>query len=248
VGATRQHETELVRRLQRLPAHCEEARELEAQLSLSISNVVVRAAVEMARRTGLDAEDLVQEGLIATMRCWQGFRLTRGSGHYAAYALQVATRAMAHHADSMGALVHIPTRTQRRARQAQRMARKGVPMAEALRECKLSGDAMAAVSARPVRHEVDVLLQMPALSPDAASQYSQREGWLRVQAALEQLPRAQRQVLLASFGFGRAEEAAAEDRTLAAEMRTTDSAVRSMREAALCRLRAILGDDECPSS
>lgn len=243
-GRTRAAEALLVAELRHVPADITRAREVEAELARSWSNLIVREASRLASRFGLPAEDLVQVGMLEALLLARRFRPAPGRDLGGSYVAQVARQAMQRHAQDTGSLVYVPRTVRKRARRARLAAQvAGLPLDQVLRGRELSPAAVEAVdlatSATPA--PVAALLRVAAGGAAADCALEEREQWAAVQAAIGQLTKLQRHVLMQSMGFGCPDGVGLPDTAMARALRLSPEDVRRTREAALRRLREALG-------
>lgn len=249
----------LLHLLRELPDGCPEQRRAESRLAVLVRPHLVRAASSVARRWKVPAEDLEQEGQVATYKAWRRFvpGLAPGRCLYPAYALRLARQAMERYAASERNAVYVTDHARKRLRRAKKAARaEGVPVSAALRAQGLdeasvltlgegsistlsldqllvgepeAGDGPGGVS-------VNAELRLGLVDTTVARQQhvAERETALD---ALYQLPRLQRVVMQALAGYGRAPGAEPSERTVAQELRLPVDEVHRLRARALARMR-----------
>ncbi|WP_233602232.1 sigma factor [Corallococcus sp. CA047B] len=251
--------------LRELPDGCPEQRRAEAHLTRLVLPYVARLALAVARTWKVSAEDLQQEGLLATLGKWRRFTPGRRPGGclYPAYVVRLARQAMERHAAKERSAVHVTRHARRKLARAKRAAHsEGVKVSDVLRRQgmedagvhALGEGAIATLSldelltdtasadtghARRSGASSSVELRLSLVDTTAVrlAQVAEREDAL---SALHRLPRLQRVVVQASTGLGRPGGQEASERTLAQELRLSAAKVRKLRERGLSRLRSAL--------
>ncbi|RKG93726.1 hypothetical protein D7V97_39775 [Corallococcus sp. CA053C] len=251
--------------LRELPDGCPEQARAQARLVALVQPYVARAARDVARRWKVAAEDLLQEGQIATFAAWRRFTPGRAVGRclYPAYVLRLARQAMDRAAASERSAVHVTRHARRKLARAKRAAQAGgVAVSAELRRQgmedagihALGEGAIATVSLDELLTETpgadashgrrggsaagaELRLSLVDTTSARLAQVAEREEAL---SALHRLPRLQRVVVQAASGLGRAGGMEASERTLAQELRLSVATVRKLREKGLSRLRAAL--------
>ncbi|CAM4159402.1 sigma factor [Corallococcus soli] len=250
--------------LRELPDGCPEQARAQTRLVVLVQHHVERAAREAARRWKVSAEDLLQEGLLATFSAWRRFTPGRVAGRclYPAYVLRLARQAMERHASKQRSAVHVTRHARRKLARAKRAAQsEGVKVSDVLRRQGMEAagihglgeGAIATVSLdelltdsaggdggparRAATSSIELRLSLVDTTAARLAQVVEREDAL---SALHRLPRLQRIVVQAAMGLGRAGGLEASERTLAQELRLPVAQVRTLREAGLSRLRRAL--------
>ncbi|RYZ34614.1 MAG: hypothetical protein EOO71_38435, partial [Myxococcaceae bacterium] len=249
----------LLHLLRELPDGCPEQRRAEGRLAQLVRPHLVRAAAAVAREWKVPAEDLEQEGLLATCRAWRDFTPGRVPGRclYPAYVLRLAKQAMVRAATAERSAVHVTRHARRKLAKAKKAARaEGVPVSEALRAQGLDEAAVLTLGEGSISTvSLDQLLAGGDAREDGAAvnaevrlglvdttsarlvHAAQREAAL---VALHRLPRLQRVVLQALAGLGRAGGLESTERTVAQELRLPVAQVHKLHAQGLKHLRAAL--------
>ncbi|RKH09592.1 hypothetical protein D7V97_16020 [Corallococcus sp. CA053C] len=245
--------------LRELPDGCPEQRRAEGRLAQLVRPHLARAAGAVSRRWKVSAEDLEQEGLLATCKAWRRFTPGRAPGRclYPAYVLRLAKQAMERAAVVERSAVHVTRHARRKLSKAKRAAHaEGVPVSEALRRQGMEGAAVHALGegsistvsleqllsgcdARPDTSAANVEARLGLVDTTSArlALVAEREAAL---GALYRLPRMQRVVVQALVGMGRANGQESTERTVAQELRLPVAQVRKLRAQGLRRLRTAL--------
>ncbi|NBD09245.1 sigma factor [Corallococcus silvisoli] len=244
----------LLHLLRELPDGCPEQRRAESRLAVLVRPHVVRAAGAVARRWKVSAEDLEQEGQVATYKAWRRFVPGREPGRclYPAYVLRLARQAMERYAASERNAVYVTDHARKRLRRAKKAARaEGVPVSAALRaqgldEASILTLGEGSISTVSLEHllagedgrdstaNVEARLGLVDTTVARHQHVAERETALD---ALYQLPRLQRVVMQALAGYGRAPGAEPSERTVAQELRLPVDEVHRLRARALARMR-----------
>ncbi|MCY1043311.1 hypothetical protein OV208_18485 [Corallococcus sp. bb12-1] len=249
----------LLHLLRELPDGCPEQRRAEGRLAQLVRPHLVRAAAAVAREWKVPAEDLEQEGLLATCRAWQDFTPGRVPGRclYPAYVLQLGKQAMVRAATAERSAVHVTRHARRKLARAKKAARdEGLPLDAALRAQGLDEASVLTLGDGSIRTtSLEGLLAGAAAEGDGPganaearlglvdttaarlAHVAQREAALGV---LYRLPRLQRVVVQALAGFGRAGGLESTERTVAQEMRLPVARVRRLHAQGLKKLRVAL--------
>ncbi|NNC22159.1 hypothetical protein HJC22_41360, partial [Corallococcus exiguus] len=244
----------LLRLLRELPDGCPEQGRAAGRLAVLVRPHLVRAASALARRWEVPAEDLEQEGQVATFKAWRRFVPGREPGRclYPAYVLRLARQAMERYAAAERSAVHVTDHALKRMRRAKKAARKeGVPVSTALRAQGLDeasiltlgegsistvslDQLLAGEEGRDSAANVEARLGLVDTTAARHRQLAAREAAL---TALHQLPRLQRVVAQKLAGYERAPGAEPAARTVAQELRLSEDEVLRLHRQALRRMR-----------
>ncbi|WP_244238994.1 sigma factor [Corallococcus carmarthensis] len=245
----------LLHLLRELPDGCPEQHRAAGRLAVLVRPHLVRAASSVARRWKVPAEDLEQEGQVATFKAWRRFVPGREPGLclYPAYVLRLARQAMERYAAGERSAVHVTDHALKRLRRAKKAARKeGVPVSTALRAQGLEEASILTLGEGSISTvSLDQLMAGEDGRPDAAANaetrldlvdrtaarhqhVAEREAAL---TALYQLPRLQRVVVQSLAGYGRAPGAEPSERTVAQELRLPVDQVHRLHAQGLKRMR-----------
>ncbi len=242
----------LLHLLRKLPDGCAEQSRAEGRLAVLVRPHLVRAASSVARRWKVPAEDLEQEGQLATYRAWRRFTPGREPGRclYPAYVLRLARQAMERYAAGERNAVYVTDHALKRLRRAKKAARKeGVPVSTALRtqgldEASILTLGEGSISTVSLEHllageegragTVETRLGLVDTTAARHRQLAEREAAL---TALHQLPRLQRVVAQKLVGYERAPGAEPAARTVAQELRLSEDEVLRLHRQALKRMR-----------
>ncbi|RKG93235.1 hypothetical protein, partial [Corallococcus carmarthensis] len=245
----------LLHLLRELPDGCPEQRRAEGRLAQLVRPHLVRAAGALARRWKVSAEDLEQEGQLATCRAWRRFTpgLAPGRCLYPAYVLRLARQAMERCAAGERNAVYVTDHALKRLRRAKKAARaEGIPVSTALRAQGLDEASVLTLGEGSISTvSLDQLLAGEDGRPDAAANAETRLGLVDRTAArhqhvaereaaltaLYQLPRLQRVVVQSLAGYGRAPGAEPSERTVAHELRLPVDEVHRLHVQGLNRMR-----------
>ncbi|NNC00593.1 hypothetical protein HI113_42795, partial [Corallococcus exiguus] len=244
----------LLHLLRELPDGCPEQHRAAGRLAVLVRPHLVRAASALARRWKVPAEDLEQEGQVATFRAWRRFVPGREPGRclYPAYVLRLARQAMERYAAEERNAVHVTDHARKRLRRAKKVARKeGVPVSTALRAQGLDEASILTLGEGSISTvSLDQLLAGEG-DRDAAANVETRLGLVDTTAArhqhvaerdaaltaLHQLPRLQRVVAEKFAGYGRPPGSEPASRTVAQELRLSEDEVLTLHRQALRRMR-----------
>ncbi|RKH51491.1 hypothetical protein D7W81_40495 [Corallococcus aberystwythensis] len=248
----------LLHLLRELPDGCPEQRRAAGRLAVLVRPHLVRAASSVARRWKVSAEDLEQEGQVATFKAWRRFTpgLAPGRCLYPAYVLRLARQAMERYAAGERNAVHVTDHALKRLRRAKKAARKeGVPVSTALRAQGLDEASILTLGEGSISTvSLDQLLAGEDGRPDAAANAETRLGLVDTTAArhqhvaereaaltaLHQLPRLQRVVAQKLAGYGRPPGTEPAARTVAQELRLSEDEVLRLHRQALKRMREVM--------
>ncbi|MFP2897838.1 hypothetical protein, partial [Corallococcus sp. 4LFB] len=239
--------------LRELPDGCPEQRRAEARLAALAHPHVKRAAADLARRWKVRADDLEQEGQLATYRAWRRFTpgLAPGRCLYPAYVLRLARQAMERAAAEERSAIYVTRHARRKVARAKRAAREtGVPVSTAMRAQGLDEASILSLGEGSISTTSLEQVLADTRGDGAAMNMEVRLGLVDTTSAdlahvaerdaaleeLHQLPRLQRVVVQALAGFGRAKGEAPTPRTLAQELRLPVARVSQLHAQGLARL------------
>ncbi|WP_224364203.1 hypothetical protein [Hyalangium versicolor] len=237
----------------------------EQALALAVRGYVVSAAVAVAKEYRVAVEDMVQEGLVATYKAWEGFTPGQAPGKclYPGYVKRLALQAI-----RRAALGEVsPVRVTRHARRKVKRAKAAAQMEGPLREVKyrqiVGGQWVEKVASVPEPRELAEVLEERGVSAgslsvlgsgtlhaalpadtllglaDARGESEERLALARRAVnALGRLGLLQRYVIMGLAGLGR--ERPVGETILADELRLSRAAVREARETGLRALRRAL--------
>nr|WP_255671448.1 hypothetical protein [Corallococcus sp. AS-1-6] len=244
----------LLHLLRELPDGCPEQRRAEGRLVQLIQPHIARAAGSIARAWKVSAQDLEQEGQLATHKAWRRFTPGRAPGRclYPAYVLRLARQAMERAAAAERSAVHVTRHARRKVARAKRAARStGVAVSTALRaqgldEASILSLGEGSISTVSLNHllegedgrdsaaNAEARLGLVDTTTAQQAHVAERDAAL---AALYRLPRLQREVVQALAGFSRGDGLPATERTLAQELRLPVAQVHDLHVRGLARLR-----------
>ncbi|CAM4465296.1 hypothetical protein [Corallococcus exiguus] len=244
----------LLHLLRELPDGCPEQHRAAGRLAVLVRPHLVLAASSVARRWKVPAEDLEQEGQVATFNAWRRFVPGREPGRclYPAYVLRLARQAMERYAAGERSAVHVTDHALKRLRRAKKAARKeGVPVSTALRAQGLDEASILTLGEGSISTvSLDCLLAGEE-GRDSAANVETRLGLVDTTAArhrhvaerdaaltaLYQLPQLQRVVAQKLAGYERPLGAEPAARTVAQELRLSEDEVLRLHRQALRRMR-----------
>lgn len=243
--------------LRELPDGCSEQSRAEGRLVQLVRPHIAHAAGAISRAWKVSAEDLEQEGHLATHKAWRRFTPGRAPGRclYPAYVLRLARQAMERAAAAERSAVHVTRHARRKVARAKRAARStGVAVSAALRaqgldEASILSLGEGSVSTVSLDHllageegrdssaNVEERLGLVDTTDVRHRHVAERDAAL---TALYQLPRLQRVVAQKLAGYGRPPGAEPTARAVAQELRLSEEEVLRIHRQALRRMREAL--------
>lgn len=207
-------------------------------------NANLRLAAMLARnashRTGMEFDDLLQEGVVALGQALLRFDPRRGK--FSTYAFPAIRRHLARVTSSLGGQLGLPPSravTMRRAQGLMQELAQELARTPGLADISEVLGRDEAWTARLLRHRapesLDELVQLPA---DSRSPHDRREDDLmhdRLRGELERLPGDQRHVIELRFGF--ADGRCYSYREIAARHELSSSSIRRIEQRGLAALR-----------
>ena len=204
----------------------------------------LRLAAMLARhasqRTGMEFDDLLQEGVVALAQALLRFDPRRGK--FSTYAFPAIRRHLVRVTSSLGGQLGLPPSravAMRRAQGLEQELAQELPRTPDLAEVAELLGRDEAWTARLLRHRapesLDELVQLPA---DSRSPHERREDELmhdRLRGELERLPGDQRRVIELRFGF--ADGRCYSYREIAARHELSSSSIRRIEQRGLAALR-----------
>jgi RNA polymerase sigma factor (sigma-70 family) len=211
-------------------------------LLLSVRGIVVRRAEALiGLHSGVELADLVQEGLLGVLPYLERFRpgLAPGKSLLPGYVATIARQRMVAYAQEVAAPVRITSAGRRRAARATKRAKaEGLELAHCLADEGLS----------PAHYSPAGPIDVRLVAVDRAQQgLEDHQEAQALHRALWQLPRPERFVVRALFGF---DGQPSRVRTVAERLGVGVAQVEEIRDRALARARTLIeqGSGTCPPS
>ncbi len=229
----------------------EEGRQAWHEFLAANLRLVAMLARSAARRTGMEFDDLVQEGAVALAHALQRFDPRRG--RFSTYAFPVINRHLARVTSSLGGQLGLPPSRAVALRRAQGLVQE---LAQDLARTPDLSDISDVLgrdltwTAKLLRHRAPVSLdQLGQLPADPRSPHDRWEDELmceQVRAEIERLPGDQREVIRLRFGLvdGRCHSY----REIAARHELSSSSIRRIEQRGLEALRCRESAEPVPTA